>query len=281
MKNRRSPWLIAAVVFLVFPVKIAAGQAHRDGRWTKEFEAGTKAYENCDFAASEIHLRKALREAAAFELGNERAVRTLNALGTLYVTERRLEYAEVSFQRACAIAEVWVGRENAAYAECLHNRGVLAMMRTKSNNYDEAEGLFRQSLQLRQKFLPSDELDIAASLSSLADLDTRRGRYDEADSFLQRALTIREKALGSHHPAVAQTLNDVGLLRAAQGRAAEAEAEYQKALDICRKSPRPPACEVAVTLKNYAALLRANNRAAEAERLEAQALAMALRSTKE
>jgi tetratricopeptide (TPR) repeat protein len=281
MKHERSLWLIAAMMLLVVLGRVMGGPPPRDGRWSKEFEAGTQAYEKCHFCAAEKHLTQALRAATEFELGDERTVRTLNKLGLVCLAEGKFDAAEQTFRRACAIAEVWIGQDTLAYAECLHNRGALAMMRTKGNNYHDAEALFKQALRLRQKLLPSDDPVIAASLSSLADLDTRRGRYDEADSFLRRALTIREKGLGSNHPAVAQTLNDMGLLRAAQGRAAEAEAAYRKALDIYGNTPRPPACEVAVTLKNYSALLRANNRAAEADHLETQSLAMAMMETKQ
>lgn len=59
-----------------------------------------------------------------------------------------------------------------------------------------------QVLQIREKCLGKDHLEVAQSLNNIAVLLKTVGNYDEAEALYKRSITIKEKALGQNHPQV-------------------------------------------------------------------------------
>ncbi len=108
----------------------------------------------------------------------------------------------------------------------------LARLYRLQGRYAEAEPLFLQALDIRQRQLGDDHPDVAASLNSLALLYQGQGRYAEAEPLFLQALAIRQHQLGDDHFSVATSLNNLALLYQSQGCYAEAEPLYLQALDI-------------------------------------------------
>lgn len=276
MARLRSLQLISATILLSFPVVGAFPSPPREDGWAKQFESGIAAYERCDLAAAEEHLKQALMEATKFEMSDQRGMRTLNALGKVYRAEGNIELAESCFRRACDVTEAWIGRDSAAYADCLENLAGLFMLQSNGRD-DEAEKLLRESIQIRKANLPPNHPDFAASLQRLAELEVRAGKYEKAEEMLVRALAVRERAFGSEHISVAPLLDDLGSVYTSEGRFAEAEMSFRRALNIYDKASPRGSCEVPLTLMNFATLLRETNRTEEAERLEAESLKLTTR----
>ena len=59
-----------------------------------------------------------------------------------------------------------------------------------------------QVLEMRERTLGPDHLEVAASLNNIAVLLKMMGRYDEAEQLYKRSISIKEKALGPAHPQV-------------------------------------------------------------------------------
>jgi tetratricopeptide (TPR) repeat protein len=67
-------------------------------------------------------------------------------------------------------------------------------------NYQKAEPLYVQSLQITEKTLGKAHPDYALSLSNLAGLYFSQGNYQKAEPLFVEALQSNEKALGKAHP---------------------------------------------------------------------------------
>jgi tetratricopeptide (TPR) repeat protein len=72
----------------------------------------------------------------------------------------------------------------------------LAELRYEQGTYNEAETLLRRALEVGEKVLGADNLEVATTLNSLGLVDAARGQFAEADPLYRRSLAIVENALG-------------------------------------------------------------------------------------
>lgn len=141
-----------------------------------------------------------------------------------------------------------------------------------SEGYHEAEALLQRALDIRERILGSDHLEVALSLSHLGFLYRSQGKYAQAESLYQRALSIGEQSLGPNHLQVALPLNSLAVLYRDRGQYAEAKRLYQRALQINEQRLDPEHPEGALPLSNLADLYWLQGNYAEAEPLAQRAL---------
>lgn len=79
-------------------------------------------------------------------------------------------------------------------------------------NYDEAERLLDQCVQIREKVIGPRNPDLADDLYDLGLLNLTIDRYDKAEAVLRRALDMRVLTLGSEHPDVYETLDALAVV---------------------------------------------------------------------
>jgi tetratricopeptide (TPR) repeat protein len=156
-------------------------------------------------------------------------------------------------------------------AESLNN---LAELYYFQGRYSEAEPLFQQALEIRQRLFSGDHIDVAASLNNLAYLYLSKGRYAEAEPLYRQALEMRQRLFSGDHPDVASSLNNLAYLYNSQGRYSEAEPLYRQALEMTQRLFSGDYPDVASSLNNLGGLYHSQGRYAEAEPLYWQALAM-------
>jgi tetratricopeptide (TPR) repeat protein len=101
----------------------------------------------------------------------------------------------------------------------LSNLGLTLHARGRS---EEAEQMFRDSLEMRLKLLGPDHYEVSWSMVNLAAWLHRKGQLDESERLYRKALAIRRNWLGQDHPetirisgALASVLRDNGDCRAA------------------------------------------------------------------
>jgi CHAT domain-containing protein/Tfp pilus assembly protein PilF len=94
-------------------------------------------------------------------------------------------------------------------ARRLHAR---ARREFQAGKYDQAAGIEKQSLQIREQVLGSDHLVVAFSLLNLGLFQRNAGDVPAAEASYLRALAIREKALPPDHPDIALVLHNLGYL---------------------------------------------------------------------
>ena len=143
--------------------------------------------------------------------------------------------------------------------------------------YVEAEKLYNEVLDIRQRLLGHDHPQVAASLLSLASLLGDQGRYEQAEKLAALALQQSEAALGTEHPQTVKCHMQLGGICADQGKLEAAETDYRAALQA-RQRQLGQHADTAESLMALAGVLKEQGSMAgkldEAEQLSQQALDM-------
>jgi len=140
--------------------------------------------------------------------------------------------------------------------------------------YAEAEALYLQCLQIRDRVLGSWHPDVAYPLHVLAELYRDQSKYAEAAPLYQRAIRIWGQALGPDYPELAYPLRGLAELYHMQGNYQGAEPLYQQALQISEQTLGPEHRKLAGLLSCLANLYREQGKYGEAESLYQRALRM-------
>ena len=130
----------------------------------------------------------------------------------------------------------------------------LAMLYQSTGAYDQALPLHQRSLDIMEKKLDPDHIDLAYSLDGLAGLHQSMGAYDQALPMYLRALNIVEKKRGSDHNDVAISLNNLAWLYQSMGAYDQALPLHMRALNIQEKNLGSEDLTVAGSLNNLAGL---------------------------
>lgn len=145
---------------------------------------------------------------------------------------------------------------------------------TDARRYDEAIPLAERALELRDRILGPNALDVASSLNALADLCRFKAKHVRAVALHLRALAIRETRLGSEHPAVAESLHNLAIVYALAEDYARAESLNLRALAIREKVLGPDHPAIADVLDHLANIYSAQGDYTRAFPLRQRALAI-------
>jgi eukaryotic-like serine/threonine-protein kinase len=146
---------------------------------------------------------------------------------------------------------------------------VLGQILTTLGQYDRAEPLFRQALDL-SRGLRSEPAEVALNLERLGDVLQRTGRYDEAEAILAEAIETARRA--GHAELESDAHTDLGHSLQARGDYVGAEAAYREALAIRRRILGDQHPRTATSIHNLALALEMQERRDEAESLYWQSL---------
>ena len=115
-----------------------------------------------------------------------------------------------------------------------------------------AADLITQALALRETAQGLDHLDVAASLSLLADMHFFLGQWDAVETTKRRALDIRLRhfAVGPQ----AESYRDLGSLYYSEGRFGEAIEAFKRALELFERERPPSRADIADTRNFLAAV---------------------------
>ena len=120
--------------------------------------------------------------------------------------------------------------------------------------------------------LGDDDLRLASSLGSLAQIKYLQKDIDQAEALFKRALAIRERHLGEKHPDVAATLNSLARLYFRRNDFVAAAPLLMRLLAIKQESLGAHHPEVAVILTSLAKVRLAERQYEDAEQLARRAL---------
>lgn len=193
--------------------------------WKKYSDAGSEAFKEKRFDDAEKYFEMAVKESEQFGFDDDRLATSLNDLANTY---------------------------NANY----HDET------TRVAKFKDAERLYKRALQIREKLLGPNHLEVAQTLSDLAAW-CQKGLKD-SEPLNKRALEIREKALGPEHSDVAQSLYQLAEVLNHKERKSEAEPLYKRALAIWEKTPASDE-KIALCLDGLAETYLRTDREAEAE----------------
>ena len=130
---------------------------------------------------------------------------TQNEAGRRFFGRGDFARAEQAFAAAIREAEQ-LGAADLRLATSLAN---LAQLKLRQKKHDDAERLFRRSLQIRETALGPDHASLVQTVNGLAAVCYARGDIDAAEPLFQRALSITERRLGAQHPDIVTSLNSL------------------------------------------------------------------------
>ena len=169
----------------------------------------------------------------------------------------RFAEAERHYRLAHECYEAALGPDHADTMKPLTS---LAIVLKDQGRFDEAETLFRQSLNVRSTF--SNDFDTLTTLSLLGELFVLQGRMEEAEPMYRQSLDGRLKKLGEKHPYTLMTLCSLACLQRDMGRLEEARGLFKQALEGQIELGEMPRTFIAMC--EYAELLRIEDRLGEA-----------------
>jgi serine/threonine-protein kinase len=185
------------------------------------------------FDDAEQMLRRAL-ELRRARFGNDHAdvALTLKNLASVLSQKDRSEEALSTYREALAIQQRVLGPS--------HPDVALSMIGVASLTHDKAvaESLYQAARDIQRVALGPDNLALATTDISLADIRRQRGAPEEAEALLRESLAIRTRRYGPEHNGTALSMVFLAnLLRNYRNKPAEAESLYNHALVILRKEP--------------------------------------------
>ena len=139
-------------------------------------------------------------------------------------------------------------------------------------NYAQAETLFEQALQIRQKVLGPQHPDTAEVINNLAESVRSIGNYRKAEGLFVQAVQIMQKAFGREHPSTAIALSNLAGVYADMGDYRNADLVLQEVLQIQRRVLGARHPDTARSLNNLGDICRITGEYARAESLFSQAL---------
>lgn len=103
------------------------------------------------------------------------------------------------------------------------------------NDYTNAEAMYEECLQIREKVLGLEHRDTAGILANLGSLYTQMGRYSRAEPLLQQSLETNEKLYGRESLEMGGSLSSLGKLYYEVGDYTKAESCDQQSLEITKR----------------------------------------------
>jgi tetratricopeptide (TPR) repeat protein len=195
---------------------------------------------------------------------------TQNEAGRRFFGKGDFARAEQAFAAAVREAEQ-LGAGDLRLATSLAN---LAQLKLRQRNYDEADRLFRRSLQIREAALGHDHASLVQTVNGLAAVCYARGDIDAAEPLFQRALSITERRLGAQHPDIVISLNSLARIAFKRSDYAAAGPLLERLLMLKESSLGSGHPESAPILTSLVKVRAAEGALDEAERLARRVVAI-------
>ncbi|MDX1640458.1 MAG: serine/threonine-protein kinase [Balneolaceae bacterium] len=128
------------------------------------------------------------------------------------------------------------GEPDADLAANLFN---LATLLRESGNLEEAESLYRESLDMVTTALGTDHIFVAYAMGGVAKSLMDQNKHEEALSFLNKAFAILSSKLGTEHPQIATAYYEIAEVHRAMLKMDIAKDYYNKALKLRQKILAP------------------------------------------
>ena len=148
---------------------------------------------------------------------------------------------------ACSIVVSQAPQESPELAEATEMIKSVAKL-FKENKFDEALGLAKRALEIRERLLPKNDPRVANSLSFLGDVYLAKREYDNARKTFERLLQVQEALVGPDDVRLANTLDRLALLYYEDLKPNKSEELYKRSLAMREKAFGPENVQVAANL---------------------------------
>jgi Tfp pilus assembly protein PilF len=117
-------------------------------------------------------------------------------------------------------------------ATCLNELGELAR---RDGRFDEAEKLYRRTLQILEEIYEGDHPTVASCMNNLGLTLGAVNQSDQAWELFSRAVAMDVRIFGPEDPKVSNRLNNMAWLLRRKGELAEAESFFRRSIEILLK----------------------------------------------
>ncbi|KAI1439328.1 hypothetical protein F5Y02DRAFT_143448, partial [Annulohypoxylon stygium] len=98
--------------------------------------------------------------------------------------------------------------------------------------YNEAEQMYQQTLELRERVLGRENPSTLDSMNNLAEVFRSQGKYEEAEQMHRQTLELTERVLGRENPSTLTSMNNLAGVFRNQGKYEEAEQMHRQTLEL-------------------------------------------------
>lgn len=186
-ENPLLSWQIRALIGLRGVISRALAPLSASPSAGHDHAAGMKAYAHGHYGEAERRFLAALKRAERLGAVNKGTASSLNNLGLVYKSQRKLRKAEVFFRRALRAYEA-TAPASAQLARVLYHLATLCHARQE---YTEAESLYQRSIVLTKRALGETHRKLATRLEGYARLLKHTNRERRAAQMQARAQAIR------------------------------------------------------------------------------------------
>ncbi|OAQ69057.1 kinesin light [Pochonia chlamydosporia 170] len=136
--------------------------------------------------------------------------------------------------------------------------------------YQKAEQMYRQTLQLHEKVLGKSHPDTLSSMNNLAEVLSDLGKYKEAKQMHWQTLQLKEKVLGKEHPSTLNSMNNLAGVLLNLGKSKEAEQMQRQEWKLTEKVLGKEHPSTLISMNNVALVLSDLGKYEEAEQMHRQ-----------
>jgi len=156
--------------------------------------------------------------------------KTAGVIGVLaeqYEQERNYEEAERLYQLELQIRKDALNglTESLSIAEALIGLGRVSL---RLNKFEKAEGHLKKALDIQQKLLGPDHIDLATPLIGLSRAYQGQARYEQAEAVGRRALALRRRSPQNDGPELAEAFLRLGTVLRLSGNLQEAAQVFEE-----------------------------------------------------
>ncbi|KAF7619104.1 hypothetical protein AFLA_000740 [Aspergillus flavus NRRL3357] len=155
------------------------------------------------------------------------------------------------------------------YIDLLENIGDCLV---SDGRYNEAEALFCDARDIRQKRNGEAHISTLASMSKLVSVYIGQGRFTKAEALSVQVLKTRNQILGPEHPDTLTSMTHLGNIFHGQGKLEQAEELSLQVLEHKKKVLGPEHPATLSSVHNLASVYRSQGRYKRAEELHVQAI---------
>jgi tetratricopeptide (TPR) repeat protein len=261
----------AALAFWCVLLPAPARAQGADEAWQNYITQALYAAGAKDYPKSKALFDKALHEAQRFGPADPRIGATLNSLGLVYRSEKKLNEADAAFRRALPIMETANGSASLDTANINFNIAGVAMDMGK---WADAAQYLKRCLQTYQEKLGEKSLKTGDVLCMVGEANLNLKAYVDAEATLKRCADIRESDGGMENAGLGDALHNLAVAYQKQGRNSKAEPTFKLAAKIREKTLGITSPAFADSLEARASVLKDMGRSADAEKDAALAAAI-------
>lgn len=268
--------LLLFVLPLVSAVCVFGQDPPKQDRWENYMSAGMRALNAGDLAKAELlfkasRLKAELEQEAGHPKALDMRLDSNNAISVVLRAQgRSIEAEQVLREQLELLTASKQPEDHPQLSTTLHNLGLVLFDQKK---FDDARKVLEKAVDLRRKYDPEPQRNVAISLLSLGGTFINQGNVNHAETVVLEARRILaeipdNKKTGDDHAAVMRSDYNLALVYAKQEKFAEAEMLYKRAIGSMEELYGANYRGLVMYLSSYANFLKTVKRHSEAKALE-------------